>query len=86
MTPVFPGSSRLAGQDIILKGYQIPKNTDILMYTYLLNYDEQHFPNPYTFMPERWLRTLKKDSSWGATFGKAKIDRQQTNYCALVPV
>ncbi|GAB0098999.1 hypothetical protein DMENIID0001_148170 [Sergentomyia squamirostris] len=66
MTPVLPGSSRLAGQDIILKGYQIPKNTNILMYSSLLNNDDQHFSNPNTFMPERWIRTFKKDTNWNA--------------------
>ncbi|GAB0089670.1 hypothetical protein DMENIID0001_042490 [Sergentomyia squamirostris] len=61
MTPTFFVNTRLVGRDIVLQGYQIPKGTDIFMYHHLLYFDEQYFPNPRTFMPERWLRTSKKD-------------------------
>ncbi|GAB0099458.1 hypothetical protein DMENIID0001_153180 [Sergentomyia squamirostris] len=64
MTPIIFGNSRIVSKDIVLKGYQIPKNTDVLMYHNLVYFDEQFFPNPRTFMPERWLRTSEKDNNY----------------------
>ncbi|XP_037048220.1 cytochrome P450 CYP12A2-like isoform X1 [Bradysia coprophila] len=56
MAPIIPGTTRAPVKDIVIKGYKIPKGTDIVMANILLHYDSQYFQNPNEFLPERWLR------------------------------
>ncbi|GAB0094308.1 Cytochrome P450 [Sergentomyia squamirostris] len=57
LIPVIPGNLRTTGQNIVIKGYQIPKLTDIVMYNYGLHLDDSYFPDHKAFIPERWLRS-----------------------------
>ncbi|XP_065358585.1 probable cytochrome P450 12c1, mitochondrial [Calliphora vicina] len=54
--PVIFGNLRSTGMDLCLSGYQIPKNTNVLLASNLLLQDEDYFPKPKEYIPERWLR------------------------------
>ncbi|KAM7189866.1 Cytochrome P450 [Rhypophila sp. PSN 637] len=41
--------------DLYYKGYVIPAGTALNFWTFLQHYDEDVFPLPWTFRPERWL-------------------------------
>jgi cytochrome P450 len=36
-------------------GYDVPANTTVLLLTYLLHRDPNHFPDPELYKPERFL-------------------------------
>ncbi|KAH6934046.1 hypothetical protein HPB50_019788 [Hyalomma asiaticum] len=54
--PVAPFLTRILSEDIVLDGYHIPAGKLILMSLYTTGRDPQHFSDPHTFRPERWLR------------------------------
>ncbi|GAB0094258.1 Cytochrome P450 [Sergentomyia squamirostris] len=54
--PVTFGNFRTTNEDVVLKGYHIPKGTDILMAGQLIQKDETYFQNAKSFVPERWIR------------------------------
>ena len=53
--PSVPSITREMKDDIILKGYSIPKGSDIMINLYAIHHDSSVFPDPYAFKPERWL-------------------------------
>ncbi|XP_062123392.1 LOW QUALITY PROTEIN: uncharacterized protein LOC133836820 [Drosophila sulfurigaster albostrigata] len=61
--PLIPGNSRVIKSDIVLNGYQIPKETAVIMTSQGLHMDDQYFPRSKEFLPERWLRQTKKQST-----------------------
>ncbi|XP_041856776.1 sterol 26-hydroxylase, mitochondrial-like [Melanotaenia boesemani] len=57
MYPVVPMNARIITErSICLGGYQFPKKTGFTLCHYAISHDEDAFPEPYTFKPERWLR------------------------------
>ncbi|XP_055713441.1 probable cytochrome P450 12b2, mitochondrial [Phlebotomus papatasi] len=56
INPVLFANFRSTAQDLVLKGYHIPKNTDILMGNQATQMDAKYFDNPSEFKPERWIR------------------------------
>lgn len=56
LNAVTTGHSRSAGQDLVLKGYQIPKGTIIAYPSVAITESEQYFTRPTEFIPERWIR------------------------------
>lgn len=56
LNPIAVGTARSTGQDLVLNGYQVPKNTDILMSMALIQRSEKYFKNSMEFIPERWVR------------------------------
>uniref|UniRef100_A0A3Q3W4G2 Uncharacterized protein n=1 Tax=Mola mola TaxID=94237 RepID=A0A3Q3W4G2_MOLML len=57
MYPVVPLNGRVvAEKDVIIGGYQFSKNTAFTFSHYAISHDEDTFPEPSTFKPERWLR------------------------------
>ncbi|XP_059608811.1 cytochrome P450 CYP12A2-like [Phlebotomus argentipes] len=64
VTPVAIGNIRTTGRNIVLKGYQIPKKTDVLMNNQAVHLDEKYFPQPNSFLPERWLRSEEKHENY----------------------
>lgn len=56
LLPAIGGVSRLSQKDMVLKGYQIPKNTMIGVQMVPVMRSEKHFKNADQFIPERWMR------------------------------
>lgn len=43
------------GEPLIIDGHVIPPGTQIGVSAYALHHNEDYFPSPFTFQPERWL-------------------------------
>jgi cytochrome P450 len=43
-------------EDDEYQGYHIPKGATIIENQWAINLDDEHFQDPYEFMPERWLQ------------------------------
>ncbi|XP_056244560.1 sterol 26-hydroxylase, mitochondrial isoform X2 [Seriola aureovittata] len=57
MYPVVPMNARIITEkNIVIGGYQFPKKTSFAFCHYAISHDEDTFPEPFTFKPERWLR------------------------------
>ena len=59
LTPIVPTQGRIINEDMIISGYHIPKGTFIMWSTNMLGMDENKFPNPHEFLPERWIEDKK---------------------------
>ncbi|XP_031423612.1 25-hydroxyvitamin D-1 alpha hydroxylase, mitochondrial isoform X1 [Clupea harengus] len=54
--PVIPANARvITGNDIKVGGYLIPKNTLITLCHFATSRDPAQFPDPDSFVPQRWL-------------------------------
>ncbi|XP_065360779.1 probable cytochrome P450 12c1, mitochondrial [Calliphora vicina] len=60
--PIIFGNLRATGMELCLSGYQIPKNTNVLLASNLLLQDERWFPKPTEYIPERWLRAENSEN------------------------
>ncbi|XP_076059932.1 cytochrome P450 302a1, mitochondrial-like [Oratosquilla oratoria] len=67
LNPVSIGVSRIVSKEISLKGYRIPKGTVMVTQNQVMCRLPEYFPNPDSFIPERWLVTATTKSS---THGK----------------
>uniref|UniRef100_H3BCT7 Cytochrome P450 family 27 subfamily A member 1 n=1 Tax=Latimeria chalumnae TaxID=7897 RepID=H3BCT7_LATCH len=56
MYPVLPSVACELDTDIILQDYFIPRQQMIILYYYANSMDENEFPEPQSFRPERWIR------------------------------
>ena len=56
LNPVVIGFSSTVPADIVLGGYQIPREIIVSCFTRNLMLDRDNFTNPLQFKPERWLR------------------------------
>ncbi|KAI0886534.1 cytochrome P450 [Annulohypoxylon maeteangense] len=79
MSPPSPGTlwrhlapEEEGGRPFIVDGHVIPKGTKVGVNTYSLHHNEEYFPEPFTYNPDRWL--IKGDSDEGATTRKAMHD------------
>ncbi|TMW40158.1 hypothetical protein DOY81_014762, partial [Sarcophaga bullata] len=59
MYPIIMGVAREVANDVVLSGYRVPKGTDVSLMQFSLIGNEEYFPRPKEFLPERWLRTDK---------------------------
>ncbi|XP_071336833.1 cytochrome P450 [Trachinotus anak] len=61
--PVVPGNARLTVEnEIVVGGHLFPKKTLFHLCHYAVSYDEKIFPDPHTFLPQRWLRGAEEKS------------------------
>uniref|UniRef100_A0A8C6LH32 Cytochrome P450 family 27 subfamily A member 3 n=1 Tax=Nothobranchius furzeri TaxID=105023 RepID=A0A8C6LH32_NOTFU len=71
--PVVPGNARVTVENEIIVGdHLFPKQTLFHLCHYAVSYDENIFPAPHTFMPQRWLRgddKLKQHPFGSVPFG-----------------
>ena len=61
--PPAAGSSRLVTDDIDIIGYKVPKNTVVMVSTYVNARFETFFPNAYEFNPERFMKDTENGES-----------------------
>ncbi|KAL2087867.1 hypothetical protein ACEWY4_016695 [Coilia grayii] len=59
--PVLPGNGRITQDDLIVGGYFIPKGTQLALCHFSTSMNEECFPTPEEFRPERWLRKDQSD-------------------------
>ncbi|XP_044073940.1 sterol 26-hydroxylase, mitochondrial [Siniperca chuatsi] len=57
MYPVVPINARfITEKNVAIGGYHFSKNTAFTICHYAISHDEDTFPEPFAFKPERWLR------------------------------
>lgn len=61
MNPVVAGTGRSLGQDLVINGYQVPKDTSVIMGAIVLQKSEKYFKQCDQFLPERWLKNSEND-------------------------
>lgn len=49
-------NSRRTTENLVIRGYQVPKDVDIMMGMLHIYRNEAYFGSPTQFVPERWLR------------------------------
>uniref|UniRef100_H3DQZ1 Uncharacterized protein n=1 Tax=Tetraodon nigroviridis TaxID=99883 RepID=H3DQZ1_TETNG len=59
--PVLPGNGRITQDDLVLAGYLIPKGTQLALCHYSTSMDDENFPSPLDFRPDRWVRKHSLD-------------------------
>lgn len=65
------GLPRATSKSIVHEEVRIPKHTVMIMNAYEANHDASVFPDPYMFIPERWLKNgiINKEAPHHLTFG-----------------
>ncbi|TFK16063.1 Cytochrome P450 4V2 [Platysternon megacephalum] len=53
--PSVPSFARTTSEDCHIKGFKIPKGTQVVIVTYALHRDPEVFPDPEEFRPERFF-------------------------------
>ncbi|KAF7414571.1 hypothetical protein HZH68_003060 [Vespula germanica] len=56
LNPVSIGIGRILQTDIVLSGYHVPKGTVVVTQNQVTCRCPEYFDDPYSFIPERWLR------------------------------
>ncbi|KAI5923348.1 cytochrome P450 [Camillea tinctor] len=50
------------GQPLVVDGHVIPPGTQVGVNMYTLHHNEEYFPDPYAFKPERWLASETQET------------------------
>ncbi|KXN83518.1 3-hydroxyphenylacetate 6-hydroxylase [Leucoagaricus sp. SymC.cos] len=63
--PLWLGTPHVNTQDFTYRGQFIPKDTLLISNTYTMHHDPQHYPEPFSFNPDRYLtdHTLSSESA-----------------------
>ncbi|CAD7077467.1 unnamed protein product [Hermetia illucens] len=61
--PVVNGNFRQTGQDLVLRGYRIPKGTPVALQSAFTQVDDKLYTNAKKFIPERWLKNQESELS-----------------------
>ena len=56
LNPISIGIGRILQTDVIISGYQVPKGTVVVTQNQIICRLPEHFSDPDSFKPERWLR------------------------------
>ncbi|XP_055847821.1 cytochrome P450 CYP12A2-like [Episyrphus balteatus] len=59
MYPISSGFPRIASDNIVMSGYRVPRNQEVLLNSNLVLMEDEHIPNAKHYLPERWLRSEK---------------------------
>lgn len=54
-TPFWMGNPHASDNDFVYRGMYIPAKTVVVMNCYSLHHNEKRYPDPFTFLPERYL-------------------------------
>ncbi|KAI0097890.1 cytochrome P450 [Nemania sp. FL0031] len=67
--PMTRGFHNISAPDyFVVDGHVIPRGTEVAVDIYSLHHNEDYFPEPFTFKPERWLdETASSGPNWGNT-------------------
>ncbi|GBN30371.1 putative cytochrome P450 301a1, mitochondrial [Araneus ventricosus] len=57
LCPTVQGTSRILDRDIVLSGYRIPANTQIILNYNVSSTQEKYFKDADKYIPERWLKS-----------------------------
>lgn len=57
--PVRDGIRREIERDTVVAGFTIPSGTTLVLCNSVISSDEDHFPDPLAYIPERWLRNTE---------------------------
>ncbi|CAD7015082.1 unnamed protein product [Ceratitis capitata] len=57
--PIANGNFRIAGRDLVLSGYRVPKGVGVYMATMTLSNSDAYFERSAEFLPERWIKSAK---------------------------
>ncbi|KAI1085856.1 cytochrome P450 [Whalleya microplaca] len=71
-----------SGEPFVVDGHVIPRGTQVAVSLYSLLHNEEYFPDPFTFNPERWLES--PEASAGDSSGENQ-DARATMRKAFVP-
>ncbi|EHL01924.1 putative Trichodiene oxygenase [Glarea lozoyensis 74030] len=52
--------ARIVSEDLPYEGWSIPAATPVGMTTILMHFDEKLYPEPYSFIPDRWMDIEKR--------------------------
>ncbi|UYV70725.1 hypothetical protein LAZ67_8000380 [Cordylochernes scorpioides] len=55
ISPIVDGTSRTLQQDVVMSGYLVPAGTNLLAHNMVACRQPSYFPEPNSFLPERWL-------------------------------
>lgn len=56
LSPVAIGNMRTMVNEVVIGGYKIPKDVNVVGAHSIISQKSQHFPKEEEFVPERWLR------------------------------
>lgn len=62
--PIFSAVPHAAFEDQDFQGYRIPSQVALFMSMRQMTLDEDHFPDPQVFRPERWIENPKLPVSY----------------------
>ncbi|XP_071131030.1 cytochrome P450 10-like isoform X1 [Mytilus edulis] len=66
--PLSSGTGRYLETDLEVGGYEIPKDTLVVVNSALMSNDERFFPRPTEYLPERWLRDTEGELAISRNF------------------
>lgn len=62
-TTLWREKNPLDQKPLVIDGHVVPSGTLIGVNTYAIHHNEQYFPNPFSFLPERWLHNADNDQA-----------------------
>ncbi|CAH1248617.1 CYP27A1 [Branchiostoma lanceolatum] len=61
-------NARTLTRDVVLAGYRVPSKTQIMMPQNVISAQPEYFPEPESYVPERWLRNESSANAEAFTF------------------
>ncbi|KAI0898631.1 cytochrome P450 [Annulohypoxylon nitens] len=59
---------------LVIDGHIVPPGTDVAVSVYALHHNENYFPDPFTYKPERWLEATDKIEEGAPGSRRAMLD------------
>lgn len=68
LAPIAIATARKTAKDVVISGYQVPKNTTLVSANIYVTNSEKYVKRPKEYLPERWLRDNKTDLTFKNKF------------------